>query len=313
MVILVVFLFFSGCSIFPRTNWGLRYGNYQENLIVGGYERNYILHVPPRMENDQELPLLIVLHGSYGSGRKMQRALGFDSYANERLFLVAYPDAYLPPGKNQTARWNDGRDTLISSTLEVDDVGFVTAMIEDIKTKVPIDDKKIFVTGASNGGMMAYRLGCETEALFAGIAPVIANIPLALDATCSPDNPFKVMVINGDADPFIPFEGGEVCENVKFGCEGGNVLSTEQSLKKFSENNGCRPDPILNTLPIIVDDGTYIEKWAFTDCFKSGEVIAYVVRNGGHTWPPHSGLLSDSGPSTANLDATTVIVQFFFP
>jgi len=146
-------------------------GNHNISMTVDGLERSYILHVPPAA--NQPLPLIIVLHGTYGTGRKMEFGLGFDPYADQRGFYVAYPNAYQEPGESQTAHWNDGRGTLESSYAGIDDVKFIVSMVDDIGGQVPLDKRRVFVTGASNGGMMTYRLGCETSRVFAGITPVI--------------------------------------------------------------------------------------------------------------------------------------------
>lgn len=259
-------------------------GDHDLTLTVDGLERTYILHVPPPVENGEPLPLIIVLHGTYGTGRKMQLGLGFDLYADQRGFYVAYPNAYQKPGQRETARWNDGRGTLASSLADIDDVKFLVNMVDDIAAQVPLDKSRVFVTGASNGGMMTYRLGCETSGVFAGIAPVIGSIPEPIFASCSPPTPLNILAINGDADPFIPFNGGEVCgDTPRRLCEGGWVKSQPESLAKFAAANGCNLAPQSVILPILVDDGTSIEEQSYTNCANGAQVKAYIIHNGGHT------------------------------
>lgn len=287
-------------------------GSHKLEITVDGLKRNYILHVPPAIRENKPLPLIVVLHGTYGTGRKMEIGLGFDPYADERGFYVAYPDAYQDPGKRQTARWNDGRGTLESSYSGINDVKFITAMVDDIASQVPLDRGRVYATGASNGGMMTYRLGCETSGVFAGIAPDIGNIPEPIFNTCSPQVPLNFLAINGDKDPFIPFDGGEVCPNVpRLLCEKGMVKSQRDSVGKFSSANGCSLEPTVETLPVNVQDGTSIDVQTFGNCSSGAQVKAYIVRNGGHTWPPRESQVSAGGKATGNLDATQVIVDFF--
>ncbi|MBI5294516.1 MAG: dienelactone hydrolase family protein [Chloroflexi bacterium] len=287
-------------------------GNHDLSMSVDGLERTYILHVPPAA--DQPLPLIIVLHGTYGTGRKMQLGLGFDPYADERGFLVAYPDAYQKPGENETARWNDGRGTLASSLAGIDDVKFITSLVNEIAAQVPLDKSRVFVTGASNGGMMTYRLGCETDRVFAGIAPVIGNIPEPIFDSCNPQAPLDFLAINGDADPFVPHNGGEVCADTPSRlCEGGWVKSQSESLTKFSAANGCDLAPQSVILPAQIDDDTSIEEQTYANCAGGAQVKAYIVQNGGHTWPPRESQLEAGGQATGNLDATQIIVDFFLP
>jgi polyhydroxybutyrate depolymerase len=288
-------------------------GNHDLTMIVDGLARSYILHVPPAVQSGKALPLVLVLHGTYGTGQKMQLGLGFDPYADQGGFYVAYPTAYQKPGERETARWNDGRGTLESSLAGIDDVKFLVSLVDDVAARVALDKSRVFVTGVSNGGMMTYRLGCETAGVFAGIAPVIGNLPEPIFAACSPSAPLNVLAINGDADPFVPFAGGQVCGSTPSRlCEGGEVMSQPESLGKFAAANGCALAPQSVSLPAAVDDGTSIEQQRFANCAGAAQVEAFIVHNGGHTWPPRASQLSAGGQATANLEATPLIVDFFF-
>jgi polyhydroxybutyrate depolymerase len=308
LIILLLVLLLTAC-VRPNREAGK---NIDFSLDVDGRMRTWILHVPPISDADEPLPLLVVLHGTYGTGSKMQRALGFDAYADQHGFYVAYPDAYQTPGERDTARWNDGRGTLASSLQEIDDVRFIIEMIAEIGRHVVLDTRRVYVTGASNGGMLTYRLGCETSEVFAGIAPVIANIPEPIFAACTPQATLDFLSINGNLDPFMPIDGGEVCENVRFGCEGGQVVAQAQSVAKFAQSSGCEPDPLIEILPVSEQDGTSVALQTFAACQSEARVLAYIVQGGGHTWPPLPSQLQASGPRTKNLDATRVIVDFFY-
>ena len=280
------------------------------SFSVDGIDRQYILYIPTGYES-KSIPLIIVLHGTYGTGRKM-RALGFDTYADKYGFAVAYPDAYITEDTNPTARWNDGRGTLKSSELGIDDVYFIKMMIAHINKSITIDKSRIYVTGASNGGIMAYRLALEASDLFAAVAPVIANIPEPIYGKIVPSSKISILTINGTDDPFVPFNGGEVCSDVRNSfCEKGYVVSYEKSINIFVQSNGCSNNPISNRLEPIVEDGTWVEKREFQGCLNNCEVVSYIVHGGGHTWPPHRGQLNQAGKPTGNLDATKEIVNFF--
>ncbi|GAB4489750.1 MAG: PHB depolymerase family esterase [Anaerolineales bacterium] len=306
--LLLIFLL-SAC-VRPSSD-SLRPGNHDLSLEVDGRTRTFILHVPPAARQGEPLPLLIVLHGGGGTGQKMQRFLGFDDDADERGFYVAYPDSYHSPGEQGTFHWNDGRGT--ERTSNVDDVKFILEMIAEIGRRTPLDASRVYVTGASNGGMMTYRLGCETQGVFAGIAPVIANIPQPIYATCQPSTPLSFLAINGSADPLIPLQGGQVCEDIRVGCAGGEVVSQTDSVRRFAAANGCDPAPQSINLPPEVEDGTFVEQQTYANCAGGVQVVAYIVHNGGHTWPPRPGQLPAAGAQSRNLDATRVIVDFFFP
>ena len=308
LFLLALALLLTAC-VRPQTD-SLRPGNHDLSMTVDGLKRTYILHTPLAARQGQPLPLLIVLHGGGGSGQKMQHFLGFDAYADERGFYVAYPDSYRSAGQH-AAHWNDGRGT--EATSDVDDVTFLLEMIADIGRRVPLDEQRVYVTGASNGGMMTYRLGCETQGVFAGIAPVIANIPQSIFATCAPAAPLNILAVNGSADPLIPLEGGNVCEGIRFGCAGGQVVSQAESVGRFAAANGCDPVPQSVKLPVEVADGTFVEQQTYANCTSGAQVTAYIVHNGGHTWPPRPPQLPAAGTQSRNLDTTRLIVAAFFP
>lgn len=287
-------------------------GAYRE-ITVDGRSRQYILHVPGQRAPAAPLPLVIVLHGTYGTGEKMQEQLGFDAHADARGFLVAYPDAFRKSRlRARTTRWNDGRGTLESSALGIDDVRFIQAMIEDIARRAPLDRQRIYATGGSNGGIMTYRLGCELPGTFAALAPVIANLAASLKDRCRPEPGLSVLTINGDADPAVPLHGGTVCRTISRQlCEGGEVISRQESVGRFAAANGCAPDPFSERLSARVNDGTTVEMLSYGGCRGGAEVVSYVVHGMGHAWPPRAPESGRKlGATSGNLDATAVIVDF---
>lgn len=291
----------------------LRPGDHDMSIEVDGVTRTWILHIPSAASTGEPLPLLIVLHGGGGTGRKMQRMLGFDAYADARSFYVAYPDAAIHSDARGGAHWNDGRGTAGMVQRGIDDVTFIQEMIAEIGRRVALDAGRVYVTGASNGGMMTYRLGCETRGVFAGIAPVIANMPAPLFPTCAPQAPLTFLSINGSADPLIPLDGGEVCKGVRFGCEGGQVVSHAESVRTFAAANDCDPVPQVEMPPPQINDGASVERQTYLNCERGATVVAYIVHGGGHTWPPLPARVAASGAQSRDLDATRTIVDLFFP
>lgn len=280
-------------------------------VTVDGLTRRYQLHRPPGGSTGK--PLLIVLHGTQGSGAKMERGLGFDPHADRHGFVVAYPDAYTPRGERQSWRWNDGRGTLPSSRIPIDDVRFLAALIDEIARKHGIDRRRVFLTGASNGAIMTYRAACEAPHLFAGIAPVIGNVAEPLSRGCRPRSPVSILAINGVADPFVPYLGGEVCPGVhQRVCEGGRVASAATSTALFARAASCALTPTRSSRPPQVADGTSVEDIRHGGCRDGQEVGLIAIHGGGHAWPPVPSRLgaSRSGTSSGNIDATAEIVAF---
>ncbi len=171
-------------------------------LTHDGRERTYALYTPP--QPSASMPLLIALHGGGGRGSGMIHITygGFNRLAERETFVVVYPDGV-------DKRWNDGRGLTEwrAHRERVDDVGFIAALIDQISAEQPIDRRRVYVTGISNGGMMSYRLACELGDRIAAIAPVVAALPAHLSG-CVPPHAMPIILMNGTDDPLIPYQGG---------------------------------------------------------------------------------------------------------
>ena len=132
------------------TNYGT--GGYRESIRTAGRRvRTYNMHLPTGFSATRKYPLVLVFHGGFGTGGLIERGTRFDEEADARGFIAVYPD-----GIDES--WNDGRD---AANADIDDIGFVRQLIASLETRLPIDPKRIYATGASNGGMFVQRLGCE--------------------------------------------------------------------------------------------------------------------------------------------------------
>lgn len=269
-------------------------GKQEYSLQSNGQKRKYLLHVSYFQRNKPDTTsLIIVLHGGLSTAKATQSSLGFNKYSNKYGFLVAYPDGI-------DKHWNDGRGT----TTDANDVQFILDMIKDIKQKTSIE--KVFVTGISNGAMMTYRLLCEAPEVFSGAAPVIGNIAKPIMGSCDRKYAVPTLVINGETDPIVPFDGGECCKVSGKGL-GGILVSMQESLDILQKKNICTSKE-TTTLPIQEEDGTTVEKTIYT-C--ETPLVSYLIKEGGHTWPPFRPLVKAQGKSSQNMDATKTIVEFF--
>jgi polyhydroxybutyrate depolymerase len=264
-----------------------------ETLQVGSRERHYEEFVPNDAPN---LPLVIALHGRYGTGKQMEKFSAFDRVAAREEFVVAYPDGV---GR----AWNDGR---ANGKSDADDVAFIGALIDEMADLHGIDRSRVYVTGASNGGIMSYRIGCELSDRVAAIAPVIGN--LAADLPCSPSHPISVLAINGTSDPFVPYNGGQVAG------DRGEVLSAALSTQTFATVDGCGPANLTYEEPDVnTDDGsrTFVTTY---DCSTSTQEVGLITLGGaGHTWPGGSQYLPKRtiGGVSRDFDGAERIWDFF--
>ena len=263
-------------------------------IMVDGVERTYEFYVPASVTPDQATSLVIALHGGGGRGRGMRSLTKFDAVADEKGFLVAYPD-----GINRN--WNDSRDFTRNRT-DADDVGFIKSLIASLKAQYTIE--RVFITGMSNGAMMTYRLACELSDQITAVAPVAGNLVKGYD--CKPANPVALLAINGTDDPLVPYNGGTVAN------DRGEVISTEDTMTFWATNNGCTGDPSEEALPDSdPNDSSRAYKRTYPAC--SAPLILYRIQGGGHTWPGGSQYAPKRliGVVNRDFDASRVIWEFF--
>jgi len=235
---------------------------------------------------------------------------GFDKLSDKEGFVVVYPDGI---GKN----WNDGRsgeETGYRAHKEnIDDVGFISALIDALIKKLDIDPKRVYVTGMSNGAIMSYRLACELTGKIASVAAVAGNIPQNLYPSCSPSRPISVLAINNVNDPLLPWAGKDITG--PFGLKKlGKVLSTAETIRFWVNHNNCSLSPVITHEPDKdPKDGTRIRKEVYRNGKNETEVILYAIEGGGHTWPGGYQYLNERiiGKTSRDLDANEVIWDFF--
>ncbi len=273
-------------------------------LTHDGRERTYALYTPP--QPSASMPLLIALHGGGGRGSGMIHITygGFNRLAERETFVVVYPDGV-------DKRWNDGRGLTEwrAHRERVDDVGFIAALIDQISAEQPIDRRRVYVTGISNGGMMSYRLACELGDRIAAIAPVVAALPAHLSG-CVPPHAMPIILMNGTDDPLIPYQGGQIRAAGK---ALGPVLSADDTIAFWLARNGCGTTPLrADVLDADPNDGIFIRRTFYGGCDQGAEVALYSVQGGGHTWPGGLQYFPQAviGPTSRDVDACEVIWDF---
>ena len=291
---------------------GRRQDAAPEGLIRGSLEhdgRTREFYLDPGGSPAGGRPLVVVLHGGRGSAERIAGYAGFDAVARREGLVVAYPQAV-------ERNWNDGRDLAryASHREGVDDVGFLSALIDRIVAEQRVDPDRVYLTGPSNGGMMTYRMALEAPEKLAAAAAVIANLPERLaEAHAGPtDEPVPLLIVNGTADPLVPHAGGEITFGIWGGL--GRVLSSRATAEFFAARGGCggepRREPARDADP---GDAIEVERHGFGDAAARCSVELYLLDGGGHTWPGGPQLVPRAivGPATRSLDAAEVIWSFF--
>lgn len=284
----------------PRLSGRLTRGT----LEVGGWKRSYLTYVPQELK--QGAPLVVVMHGSGESGARMRIATGygFDRLADEHGFAVVYPDGY-------EGYWNacNVAGDYSANRLNIDDVGFLTRLVDELVTAVGVDRDRVFAAGVSRGGHMAFRLALEAPSRFRAVAAAGASVPVPENFKCKSagQGTSSVMIMNGTKDPINPFEGGEA---QLFGLlKRGKVRSSRESGQYFANLNHITGPPVTKDAPESGEG--HVEQVLWRN--GSGvEVELLAIHGGGHGIPqPYLRYPRLLGPTLKEPNGLEVIWAFF--
>jgi polyhydroxybutyrate depolymerase len=265
--------------------------------------RSYLLHLPETAEpggskadRSERLPLVMVLHGGGGNAANAARMSGMSAIADRENFLVVYPNG---SGRLRRAMltWNAGNCCGKALDDQVDDVGFLNAVIDDVAQRHRIDPRRVYVTGLSNGGMMAYRLGCETPDRFAAIAPVAG----AMNVECRPSVPLSVIAFHGTADEHVPYAGGAPTTSVDRHPRVDTPV--QETIAFWTKFNACRASSTETVAEVRTD--------TMTNCTDGTEVQLNTLKDFGHAWPGGEKGSRRGDDPTASINASEVMWKFF--
>jgi len=281
----------------PTSAPSLPAGEITRTLTHDGRDRSYILYVPSSVDWSKPVPLVFVFHGGTGNAKNAIRMSGFNPIADQNGFIVVYPNGTGRLSDDKLLTWNGGTCCGYAQEENVDDVGFVRAIVADLQSLAQIDVKRIYATGLSNGAILSQRLACEASDLFAAVAPVAGTLNFP---SCSPTQPISVIEFHGTADQHILYDGGagpQSLVNVDF-------ASVRDSVGFWTQFDGCNPQSQTNSF----DD---IQHEVWTGCTGSTSVELYTILGGGHSWPGGAGGWPGSDQPTQTISASQLIWEFF--
>jgi polyhydroxybutyrate depolymerase len=282
-------------------------GNHIFHINHAGLERNYIVHVPSGYDGNRSLPLVLMLHGAGATAHVVMERTGWCRKSDEKNFIAAFPNATRfnmgkPPSfRDNPQRWNDGSMEHDEALTRIDDIGFITAVIDEIAQVFSINKHHIYLTGFSNGASMTFKFGERMSSRIAAIAPVAGHYFLE---TVRPERPISIIYITGTDDPYTPIEGGTVKMPWRIAHKKPPV---RPMLKQWAVAMGCEREPEL----IFSDRG--VTSLAYRGCAQNAEILCYLVEGLGHVWPggePELPLKIAGNPSD-KLDGCAVIWDFF--
>jgi polyhydroxybutyrate depolymerase len=272
-------------------------GDRTISLVVGGRTRTAIVHVPPGYVPGRPTPVVLLLHGGGGNGAQAERSYGMNPIADREGFLVVYP--------NGTSRgtglltWNAANCCAFAYENDVDDVGFISALLDELEREYAVDARRIYATGMSNGAMMTYRLGCRLANRLAAIAPVAGALN---ETSCEPAAPLPVIVFHGTADQHVPYDGGMGAASLYPHVD----TPVSAAVSFWVQRDKCRPAPSTETSP---------SGRIRTDTYGGGvggaEVVLYTVIGGGHAWPGGRAGSALGDTPTQEISASELMWAFF--
>jgi polyhydroxybutyrate depolymerase len=277
-------------------------GRYEIRLREGGRERMALVHVPQGWRAGTPAPLVMALHGGGGGAvyQANDERYGLISKSEEAGFIAVFPNGISPASSGMLATWNAGNCCAKARDENVDDVGFLRAVVADVAARTSIDARRVYAIGMSNGAMMAYRLACEASDVFHGIMAVAGT-----DNTrgCAPRNPVPVLHIHARDDDRVIFTGGA---GAKFRSEAQvtDFVSVPATVDKWVklDRAAVTPQRVLDVA------GAYCDLHAASP--GGAAVQLCVTETGGHSWPGGSKDRGNEPPSQA-IRANDLMWDFF--
>lgn len=250
---------------------------------IGG-ERPASVRYPRELVEGRRYPLVILLHGYGATGAAQDLYLGLSSLTTEYDFILVIPDGTLEdlthggtvepaPGVTPKRFWNATNACCNFHGADVDDVAYLTGLIDEAIDELPIDADRVYLFGHSNGGYMSYRMACDATSRLAGIAS-LAGATYKDPSRCDPDGLVSVLQIHGSLDDTVPYEGSEF------------IPSARESVEFWAERAGCDvASPVAGETLDLEDNlpGAETEVLHFEGCDEPGYAFSlYTIVDGSH-------------------------------
>lgn len=261
------------------------------SIVSSGQTREYILYVPRSYDRSRPTPLVISMHGAGGWPAQQMELSRWNRLAESQRFIVVYPSGV--EGGGPTI-WRVGPEEGLRK-----DVRFISALIDKLEAAYNIDPARIYATGFSNGGGMAFVLSCTLSDRIAAVGMVGAAQTLPW-TWCTDPRPVPMIAFHGSADRMAPYNGGRspIAPDL--------FPSIPAWTANWARRNRCAPNP---TESAVAADVTRRE---YTNCADGAAVVLFTVRGGGHSWPG-GGPLPEwmVGPTSRSIDASSQMWMFF--
>ena len=283
---------------------------HKKEITIGSIKREFSFYLPKQLAKHPGI--VFVIHGSGSTSKDMQILTGFqfDKLADKyKDFIVVYPQSY-------EKYWNDCRkeSSFISKKMNIDEIAYFEKMIDYLSETFSINKSEVFASGFSNGGQMCYKLAKEIPDKFKGISAVCSNLPVETNNDCYEKNlPVSIIIINGNTDPYNPYNGGEVIvgDNQKR----GSILSTSRTIDYWLNINKCDTlnKKIYNFPDLDKTDNSTAISFVYRSSITNKKVGYIKVNNGGHIFPnpAFTSWSKELGNVNRDVNAPEIIIEFF--
>lgn len=275
-----------------------------------GRERSYYLYIPSKWDKKTPLPVVFLFHGGGGGGRGSLYYYELEPKAEKEGFLLVAPNG---TGENDHVllTWNVEFGFGYAQKNKVNDTGFVNALLDDLMTRFPIDEKRIYATGLSNGAIFCHFLAAQPGNRFAAIAPVVGTAggrdPEEKDfhVPPKPQTPVSVLILQGLIDKSVPIEGGLQKKSI---ADPKVMMSASDTIDFWVQANGCNI-----SLPPVIDKQKNATLHHFSGGKNGTEVSAWVIHDMGHAWPGSTRVPRKkwSDKPSATFPGNDIIWEFF--
>jgi polyhydroxybutyrate depolymerase len=262
---------------------------------IDGRERTYLLYLPSHYQRRKAIPLVVFLHGGGGSAKQADNTYHWREKAETEGFALLYPEGVPNGGLLGIRTWNAGSCCQYALKHNIDDLAFIAALLDELTINYPqLNSQRVYVTGMSNGAMMAYRLACEIPHRIAAIASVAGT--MVYSGLCDASG-IPLLHIHSRLDGRVPFNGGE-------GVAGNYFPAAMQGVNQWRELNGCSAEADIRQFDLY-SVGHY------QNCRSAAPVTLIVTEDGGHSWPEAKPRRIGGDPVSQAFSATDVIWEFF--
>ena len=255
--------------------------------------RSYQIYVPATYSVSEPIPLVFNLHGGASTATGYLNSIGdMRPIADTANFIIIYPQATTDSSGNPT--WHLGGEN--SKSTSVDDVGFVSHIIDEVSSIYSVDLERVYVTGFSNGGYLAYEIACLLSNRIAGIGSVAGHMFIDTYNYCDPSHPTPVINIHGTEDFYDGIAGYYLDQNL--------------SNRYWTEYNNTDTDPVITYIENTnTQDGSTVELHSWLNGDNGISVIHYKVMGGGHSYP-NLNPSSSKGYENGDIDSNSEIWNF---